>query len=88
MKEFPHVYTTNAQGNNDVILSLSAEKLPSFKVSPPEEFGGPEGYWSPETFFSASVSTCFILTFKAIAKAKKLNWDSINVERKILIWMY
>lgn len=80
MADFPHIYTTNVRGNNDIILNLSAEKLPELQVSPPTEFGGPEGYWNPEAFFSASISTCFILTFKAIARGKKLNWNTINVD--------
>lgn len=80
MTSFPHVYTTTAKGSAEVLLDLSAENLPALSVSPPKEFGGPEGYWSPETFFSAAVSTCFILTFKAIARGKKLTWESINVD--------
>lgn len=80
MSDFPHIYTTSVQGNNDVVLELSAEKLPSMQVTPPKEFGGPEGYWNPEAFFSASISTCFILTFKAIARGKKLIWKKINVD--------
>jgi len=80
MSDFPHVYTTTVQGTNDVLLDLSSGNLPPLKVSPPKEFGGPEGYWNPEAFFSASISTCFILTFKAIARGKKLPWDKINVD--------
>lgn len=80
MADFPHVYTTSAQGTNDIILDLSAEKLPKLQVSPPVEFGGPEGYWNPEMFFSAAISTCFILTFKAVARGKKLTWNAINVD--------
>ena len=80
MSDFPHIYTTNVQGTNDVVLELSSEKLPGMQVTPPKEFGGPEGYWNPEAFFSASISTCFILTFKAIARGKKLAWEKINVD--------
>ncbi len=80
MASFPHIYTTNTRGTNDVILDLSADKLPQLQVSPPVEFGGPEGYWSPEMFFSAAISSCFILTFKAVARGKKLVWNTINVD--------
>lgn len=80
MADFPHIYTTNAQGTNEVILDLTAENLPPMQVSPPKEFGGPEGYWNPEAFFSAAISTCFILTYKAIARGKKLTWTKINVD--------
>jgi organic hydroperoxide reductase OsmC/OhrA len=80
MADFPHVYTTNAQGSNDAILQLTSDKLPALQVSPPKEFGGPDSFWNPEALFSASISTCFILTYKAIARAKKLIWDGINVD--------
>lgn len=80
MADFPHVYTTNAQGTNEVILDLTADNLPSLKVTPPKEFGGPDNHWSPEAFFSAAISTCFILTFKAVSRGKKLTWEKINVD--------
>lgn len=80
MSDFPHVYTTTTQGTNDVVLNLSSEKLTDIQVSPPPQFGGPEGYWNPEAFFSAAVSSCFILTFKSIARAMKLEWQAINVD--------
>jgi organic hydroperoxide reductase OsmC/OhrA len=80
MADFPHVYTTSALGTHDPILKLNSANLPELQVSPPVEFGGPEGYWNPEAFFSAAISTCFILTFKSIARAMKLEWIDINVD--------
>jgi len=80
MSDFPHIYTTTAQGTNDQILKLSLEGLPSLEVSPPPQFGGPEGYWNPEAFFSAAISTCYILTFKSISRIMKLTWNKINVD--------
>lgn len=80
MADFPHVYTTSAQATNDPILKLAAETLPSLEVSPPVQFGGPEGYWNPEAFFSAAISTCFILTFKSVTRAMKLDWKDIKVD--------
>ena len=80
MSDFPHIYTTTAQATNEVLLALSADKLHTLDVSPPKEFGGPAGYWNPEALFSAAISSCFILTFKSIARAKKLTWSKINVD--------
>lgn len=80
MSEFPHIYTTSVKATNEVFLELSSDNLPSMQVTPPKEFGGPDGYWNPEAFFSASISTCFILTYKTIARGKKLNWEKINVD--------
>lgn len=80
MSDFPHIYTTSVKATNEMVLELSSANLPAMQVTPPKEFGGPEGYWNPEAFFSASISTCFILTYKAIARGKKLNWEKINVD--------
>jgi organic hydroperoxide reductase OsmC/OhrA len=30
--------------------------------------------WSPETLLSASVADCFILTFRAVARAARFRW--------------
>jgi organic hydroperoxide reductase OsmC/OhrA len=47
--------------------------------SAPVEFGGEPGVWTPEQFFLASVGSCFIETFKAVAKASKLEFQGIEV---------
>lgn len=80
MNEFPHVYTTTAEGTQEMVLKLKCEPLPVTDVTPPPQFGGPEGTWNPEIFFSAAISTCYILTFKAVARAMKLDWSNINVD--------
>lgn len=80
MSSFPHIYTTTAEGSSDDYLTLSVEGLPSMVVSSPPEFGGPKGYWNPEAFFSAAISTCFILTYKFVAKKMKLAWNNILVD--------
>lgn len=81
MATFPHVYTTNAKGNSEeTVLKLSSEKLPTLDISSPPEFNGPEGYWSPETFFSGAIASCFILTFKAVARGMKITWKDLNVD--------
>ncbi len=75
------IYQTQAiNQQSDKVLKLSVKGLSDISVSPPPEFGGPEGYLTPEDLFSASISTCFILTFKAISRAKKLDWKSIDVK--------
>lgn len=80
MSDFPHIYTTTTQGTTATVLHLKSESLPDLEVAPPTQFGGPEGYWNPEAFFSAAVSSCFILTFKSVARAMKLEWSEIKVD--------
>jgi len=48
--------------------------------SAPPEFGGEPGVWTPEHFLLAAVSSCFIATFKAVAKASKLEFQGIEVD--------
>ncbi|HET8563422.1 MAG TPA: OsmC family protein [Candidatus Binatia bacterium] len=52
---------------------LTAQNLPSIPVSAPPEFKGHEGKWTPEHLFVASVNTCFMMTFLAIAETSKLS---------------
>jgi len=47
---------------------------------PPPEFGGPGGYWSPETLLVAAVADCFMLSFRSIAKASRLEWTELTAE--------
>ena len=46
----------------------SSDGLPEVVVTPPPEFGGPAHQWSPEHLFAASVASCFLTTFLAIAR--------------------
>ena len=47
--------------------------------SAPPEFGGEPGVWTPEDFLLAAVASCFIETFKAVARASKLEFQGIEV---------
>jgi uncharacterized OsmC-like protein len=40
----------------------------------------PGDRWSPETLLSAALIDCFVLTFRAIARAGKLSWISLDCE--------
>lgn len=80
MHAFPHIYRTRARSGPESTVVLSADGLPDLDTMPPPEFGGPEGHWSPETLLAASVADCFILTFRAIARASKLEWQSLECD--------
>jgi len=80
MQPLPHHYRVRARagGSGEVILSSDgAADLPS--QSPPE-FGGPPGYWTPESLLVAAIADCFVLTFRAIARARSLAWQALDVE--------
>jgi uncharacterized OsmC-like protein len=42
------------------------------------QFGGPGDKWSPETLLVAAVADCFVLSFRAIARASNLAWLSLE----------
>ncbi|KEZ76304.1 OsmC family protein [Salinisphaera hydrothermalis] len=80
MQSLPHHYTVHAHGTAEGEVHLDAAHLPELVTTPPPEFDGPEGYWSPETLLVASVASCFVLTFRAVARASKLEWDSLTCD--------
>ena len=80
MKEFPHVYRANSTGTATGNLTTRAENLPEIAVAPPLQFGGQGDQWSPEELLMASVANCLILSFKAVARASQLEWNSIECE--------
>ena len=78
MQALPHQYSVKAVGKSDNSLVVSINNLDDLAVAPPAQFGGPGDQWSPEDLFMSSVSSCFILSFRAIARASKLEWTSIE----------
>lgn len=77
MHPFPHVYTVSAASEPASTVTLSSPGLADLPSNPPPQFDGPEGFWSPETLLCAAVADCFILTFRAIARASKFEWISL-----------
>ena len=80
MHSFPHRYFVDAVAGPEGTVNVNSPGLDEIVSSPPPEFVGPEGYWSPETLLVSSVSDCLILTFRGVAKANKYDWTSIKVE--------
>lgn len=78
MQNLPHHYQVTATADAEGDVTLAGEGLPSLATAPPAEFGGPGDRWSPETLLCAAVADCFILTFRAIARASKLAWTSLE----------
>ena len=78
MQEYPHLYVATAQGGVDGVIDTGSPGLESITVMPPAEFDGPGDRWSPETMLVASVANCFILTFRAVARASHFEWDSLS----------
>ena len=80
MQSFPHRYRVTAAGRVTGDVELSAERLATLRSAAPAEFDGPGDLWSPETFLVAALADCFILTFRAVAKASRLSWTSVSCD--------
>lgn len=80
MQDYPHHYKVVAAAGPDGDVSLAGNRLERIPSAAPAEFGGPGDKWSPETLLTAAVADCFILTFRAIARASKLSWNSLECD--------
>jgi organic hydroperoxide reductase OsmC/OhrA len=80
MHPFPHRYQVNGSATPDGSVTLGASGLPGLESNSPPEFDGPPGYWSPETLLTAAVADCFVLSFRAVARASKFEWKSLAVD--------
>ena len=80
MQDYPHTYVVAASAHSDSNLTTSSPGLADLEAAAPAEFGGPGDQWSPETMLVAAVADCFILSFKAIARASKLDWTSLSCD--------
>ena len=78
MKPYPHHYRVEASAEPEGAVALVSEALPALETAPPEQFGGPGGRWSPETLLVGAVVDCFVLTFRAVARASGLAWTHLR----------
>ncbi len=78
MQPYPHHYLVEAHAAATGHVELGAKGLAPIASAPPLEFGGPGDQWSPESLLVAAVVDCFVLTFRAIARASKLEWTEIR----------
>ena len=49
------------------------------RSAPPKDFDGPGDAWSPEHLLLASVESCFMFTFQAIAQESKFDFLSLEL---------
>jgi len=75
---YPHRYVASADGQPSGSVAVTAPRLPELVTAPPAEFDGPGDLWSPETLLCASIADCYILTFRALATASKVEWTGLN----------
>ncbi len=78
MQDLPHHYHVSASAETVGNVTLKADDLPQLITAPPAEYGGPGDQWSPETLLVGAVADCFILVFRAIARASRLEWTNLE----------
>src|SRR6185369_17038273 len=74
----PYYYGTEVDWIDRRSFALAAPGMPDIEVGPPPEFQGTEGVWTPEHLFVASVNSCYLTTFLAIAELSKLDFLAIS----------
>jgi peroxiredoxin-like protein len=74
MLGLPHQYFATSTATPHAHVRLNSHGLHELTSEPPREFGGAGHLWSPETLLMAAVADCFVLTFKAVAEANRLDW--------------
>jgi len=77
-----HQYEVNLQWDSERKGTVSSPVLPTqIEVATPPEFNkGIAGIWSPEHLFVASVNSCLMTTFLAIAENSKLEYLSFDCD--------
>jgi organic hydroperoxide reductase OsmC/OhrA len=78
MHPYPHTYKVSAVSRNTGRVIVCSPDLPQIETAAPPEFGGPDGVWSPETLLCASLADCFILTFHAVSRAARFEWQRLE----------
>lgn len=80
MHPLPHTYRVRVGAAAEGDVALAADGLPNLTAASPREFDGPGDRWSPESLLCAAVASCFILTFRAVARASKLSWRQLDCD--------
>ena len=79
MKPLPHIYKAQLSGGPEGYAVISVAGIPELRTAPPADFGGPGDAWSPEDLLMAAVETCFLFTLRAVARASKLEFESLEL---------
>src|SRR5687768_3982799 len=80
MKTLPHRYDVHLTGGPAGYAALSTAGVPDLRTAPPREYDGPGDAWSPEHLLLAAVQACFLFTLRAIARASKIEFTSLELD--------
>jgi peroxiredoxin-like protein len=71
------VHAFGASGRNGVVQAEGIQ--PTISFSPPPEFQGEAGRWTPEHFLVAAVASCFVSTFEGMAQSSHFLFVSLRL---------
>ena len=80
MTPLPHRYHVRLVGGPAGYGQLFAAALPPLQSAPPPEYDGPGDAWTPEHLLLAAVQTCFLFTFRVIARLSKLEFERLEID--------
>jgi peroxiredoxin-like protein len=80
MLPLPHRYAVTAMPTADGLVHLTTDTAASMPSAAPVEFDGPGGLWSPETLLVGAAADCFAITFRGVARASHLAWNTMTCE--------
>ncbi|MEZ5528694.1 MAG: OsmC family protein [Porticoccaceae bacterium] len=78
MNPLPHSYRASTYGTPDTHLVSTLENGCTLEVASPANFDGPGDTWTPEEMLLGALANCLVLTFKAISKIAKFDWQEIH----------
>jgi organic hydroperoxide reductase OsmC/OhrA len=78
MKPLPHEYDVDLTGGAHGYATVTAAGLADLTTAPPQEYDGPGDAWSPEHLLLASVGSCFLFTFRAVALASHVEFLDVD----------
>ena len=71
-------YVTKLKWTGEKKGIQSCENKPDIAVACPPEFGGHDGFWTPEDFFVASIEVCTMTTFLWFIKKERIELKSYS----------
>jgi organic hydroperoxide reductase OsmC/OhrA len=78
MQPLPHHYSVSAEATPVGAVTLGSSGVAPLQSDGPAEFDGPGDLWSPETLLTAALVDCFVLSFRAVARASRFPWTRLD----------
>jgi peroxiredoxin-like protein len=80
VKPLPHQYDVHLVGGPVGYGRANTLGVPLLPMAQPPQYDGPGDAWTPEHLLLAAVQGCFLFTLRAVARASKLDFVSLEVE--------